>query len=316
MKRKDIHLISKHSDLKEEVVKSALQTHIYNDATAWKKFLQLLFITLGTGFSVAGVIFFFAYNWASLHKFAKLGLVEALVLLMGGIILFTKTSKQVKNILLSALSVLVGVLFTVFGQIYQTGANAYDLFLSWILAISLWVIVANYAPLWLIFLTLLNTTLVLFAEQVAFDWSEFLVFTLLFGLNLSSVVVSLGINFYTKKTKVPLWFTNTIALVAVTFATMGLSMAILDKKIDEAIVLMLLIVFAYGGGLWYGYLQKKLFYLSIIPFSIILLSAVFFIRLLDDAGSFLLITLFIIGSVTLLIKGLLSLQKTWRIHHG
>jgi len=316
MKRKDIHLISKHSDLNEKVVKSALQTHVYNNATAWKKFLQLLFITLGTGFSVAGVIFFFAYNWASLHKFAKLGLTETLVLLMGVIILFSKTSSKIKNILLSSLSVLIGVLFAVFGQIYQTGANAYDLFLGWVLAITLWVVIANYAPLWLIFLTLLNTTLVLFAEQVAFDWSEIFVFTLLFGLNLSAVIFSLCINFYSKESKVPAWFTNTIALAAVSFATMGLSISILDEKADEAIVLILLAVFSFGGGLWYGYLHRRLYYLSIIPFSIIVIFSVFLVRLIDDAGSFLLITLFIIGSITLLIRGLLSLQKNWRLDHG
>lgn len=312
MKRKDIQLISRHSNLSESGVKTALEKHIYSDNTAWKKFLQLLFITLGAGFSVAGVVFFFAYNWADLHKFAKLGLIQGLLIVMMAIVLFSKVSLSIKNILLTATAVLVGVLFAVFGQIYQTGANAYDWFLGWTAAITLWVIISKYAPMWLLYMILLNTTLVLYAEQVAFNWSDIFIFTLLFGLNLLALLVALGLDFYLKKIEVPNWFIYTVALAAVTFATIGLSIAIVDKKMSEAIILIVVSLATYAGGLFYGYQQRKIFYLSIIPFSVIILFAVFIIRLSGDAGSFFLITLFIVGSVTLLIRGLLSLQKMWK----
>ena len=231
---------------------------------------------------------------------------------MMGVVLFTKVSQSVKNILLTATAVLVGVLFAVFGQIYQTGANAYDWFLGWTAAITLWVLISKYAPMWLLYLILLNTTLILYAEQVAFDWSGILIFTLLCGLNLLALLVALGLDFYAEKIKIPNWFIYTVALAAITFATIGLSIAIIDKKLQEAIILILISLAAYAGGLFYGYQQRKIFYLSIIPFSVIILFAVFIIRLSGDAGSFFLITLFVVGSVTLLVRGLLSLQKKWK----
>ena len=69
IQREDIHIISRHSDLTTDAIEQVLKENVYNDKVAWQKFLQLFFIALGIGFTVAGIIFFFAYNWADLHKF-------------------------------------------------------------------------------------------------------------------------------------------------------------------------------------------------------------------------------------------------------
>jgi uncharacterized membrane protein len=47
----------------------------------------------------------------------------------------------------------VGVLQAVFGQIYETGADSYVLFLIWALLIIGWVAIGGYAPLWLLLAT-------------------------------------------------------------------------------------------------------------------------------------------------------------------
>ena len=124
MNRDDIHIISRHSNWTESGVDKVLRKEIYSDAKSWKKFLQLLFISLGVGFSVTGILFFFAYNWDDLHKFTKLGMIEGLIVALTLFVLFSKLSQNVKNIILTGTAVLVGVLIAVFGQIYQTGANA------------------------------------------------------------------------------------------------------------------------------------------------------------------------------------------------
>ena len=114
---------------------------------AWQKFFRLFFISLGVGFTVSGIVFFFAYNWADLNKFIKIGLIEALIITTISLVLFLRININTRNIILTGASVLVGVLFAVFGQIYQTGANAYDFFLVWTIFVTLWV-VGNYsAPL-------------------------------------------------------------------------------------------------------------------------------------------------------------------------
>jgi uncharacterized membrane protein len=155
--REDIHIISRNSNWSAPGVHKALKEQVFNNQSAWQQFLKLLFISLGIGFTTAGIVFFFAYNWDNLHKFVKIGLIEGLVVAIMLIIVFSRLSTLVKNILLTGASVLIGVLMAVFGQVYQTGANAYDLFLSWTLAISIWVVIVNFPPLPLVYVLLIWT---------------------------------------------------------------------------------------------------------------------------------------------------------------
>ena len=311
MDRNDIHIISRHSNWTEKGIDKVLREEVYSDTKSWNGFLNLLFISLGVGFTVSGIIFFFAYNWSDLHKFAKMGLIEGLIIMTTCAVLFSKLNLNVKNILLTGTSVLVGVLIAVFGQIYQTGANAYDFFLGWTLFISLWVVISNYAPLWLVFLTLVNATFILYSLQVASDWSEVFVFGFLFLLN-SLVLVSIHLlSKIRSDIKVPSWFTSTLGLAAIVFSTIGIIIGIFDKHQSSFLVLLLLSILAYGLGLTYSINTKSGFYLSIIPFSVIIIISALLVRISDGATMFFVVSLFIIVSVTFLIKGLLDIQKKW-----
>ena len=99
---------------------------LYADKKQWNQFLSVFLLAVGVGFTVAGIIFFFAYNWDELPKFAKLGIVEVLLIASVLLATFTRWNKLVKQILLTGATFLIGTLFAVFGQIYQTGADAYD----------------------------------------------------------------------------------------------------------------------------------------------------------------------------------------------
>lgn len=311
IKREDIQIITRHSNWSEKSIDSILKKNIYSDKESWHKFLRLFFISLGVGFTTAGIIFFFAYNWADLHKFIKIGLIEGLIIISTLIILFSKTSLIIKNILLTGASILVGVLFAVFGQIYQTGANAYDFFLGWTMFITIWVLISNFAPLWIVFITLLNTTLILYSQQVAHDWSEVFVFTLLFIINVLFLITSLFGKRFNAKIKSPIWFSNLISIASVSFSTIGIVIGIFDENQTSFFVLLVITSILYGFGIKYGLKTKSGFYLSIIPFSIIVIISAFLIKLSDDAGMFFFISLFVIGSVTIVIKNLIDLQKKW-----
>lgn len=309
--KKDIQIISSHSNWSEKSIDKILKEKIYSNKESWQKFLKILFISLGVGFTIAGIIFFFAYNWADLNKFIKIGLIEGLIITTTLIILFSKISLDIKNIILTGSSMLVGVLFAVFGQIYQTGANAYDFFLGWTMFIALWVAVSNYAPLWLIFIILINTTLILYSEQVANDWSEVFVFTLLFVINLFFLTTSLFARKIFENIKTPIWFSNLIALASVAYSTIGITFGIFDSKQTSFFVLIIITSILYGVGIKYGLKVKSGFYLSIIPFSIIIIISAFLIKLSNDASMFFIISLFVIASVTFIIKNLIDLQKKW-----
>lgn len=312
LQREDLDIIIRHSSLTEQEAEKILTENIYNKKADWQKFLRLFFITLGIGFTTAGIIFFFAYNWADLHKFAKIGLVEGLIIATTIIALLPKIKRSTRNIILTGSSFLVGVLFAVFGQIYQTGANAYDFFLGWTIFIALWVIVSNFAPLWLLFIVLINTTFILYSQQVAKDWSEVFVLTALFVFNTLILFGSFLLVKYKKIESIPVWFTHILALGAVTFATFGMIVGIADDFQIAFPFLVALTLIAFSVGILYGLKSKSGFYLSIIPFSVIIIISTLFLKISNDGGMFLLISLFIVISITLVIMSLISLQKKWK----
>src|SRR5690606_21585329 len=259
IKREDIHILAKQSDLSETQIEKALKTEVFNQRNDWSNFLKYALLALGIGFFAAGVIFFFAYNWDELDKFAKLGLVQMLVIVVCVIALLPKLTPNTRKILLTGASLLVGVMFSVFGQIYQTGADAYDFFLAWTLFIGIWVLISNFPPLWILFLGLVNTTFILYTTQVTRHWDEGLNFTILFVLNLIPLVASHLINHSWKGVSIPTYFTNIVALAALTFATIGNLVYIFASKTDFPYLPLLTIAF-YGLGIGYGIKQRSIFY--------------------------------------------------------
>lgn len=311
IQREDIYILSRHSNLSEEAIDSALKEHVYNDKAAWQKFLRLLFISLGVGFTVLGIVFFFAYNWAALHKFTKLGLTEGLIIATTSLVLLLKININFRHIILTGSAILVGVLFAVFGQIYQTGANAFDFFLAWTIFITLWVIVSDFAPLWLLYALLINTTFFLYAEQVAKDWSELFVLTVLFAINTTFLIAATVLSRYRSAANIPNWFLNMVALACVGYATMGIIVGFFSDIEVAFLVLVVMTLGLYALGIWYGLQSKSGFYLSVIPFSLIIMVSARLFKISTGEMMFLGVGLFIVASVTLVIKNLINLQKKW-----
>ncbi|MFP2928771.1 DUF2157 domain-containing protein [Pyxidicoccus sp. 3LG] len=148
----------------------------------WRSFLSTSLMGLGTLLVLSGVIYFFAYNWAALHRFGKLGVIAAAI--VGTAVAAWRLGEGLAGqFALLAAAVLVGALLAVYGQAYQTGADPYELFLGWAVLILPWVALSRFAPLWLFLLVLLNTGVVLFWAQVL-DGDEDTVSWLAVGLGL------------------------------------------------------------------------------------------------------------------------------------
>lgn len=309
IQREDIHIVNRHCKISEDDIARALREKVYPDSQWWQTFLRLLFLTLGIGFTLAGVIFFFAYNWVYLPKFIKLGLIEVLIVITTLLIFLPRITNTIKKMALTASSTLVGVLFAVFGQIYQTGANAYDFFLVWTLCITLWVFISNFAPLWLLYLLLLNTTLILFDQQVASNWSGTFLFTLLFLLNSCVLITTTLIQRYRKNTNIPTYFLNIVALAAATFGTIGMVEGIFRSYQPAFGILLLSSGLIFTIGIWHGLKTNSGFYLSVIPFSLIIIISAVLFKISDGEGMYLLVSLFIIASVTLIIRNLINMHK-------
>lgn len=310
IQRDDIHLIARHSNLTESGVDKALRDQVYPKADAWRNFLRLFFLIFGVGFSLMGIIFFFAYNWADLHKFAKIGLIEGLLTLVTAVALYPKINRETKKIMLSGSSLLVGLLFAVFGQVYQTGANAYDFFLAWTLFISIWVLVANFTPLWLFFLILINITLILYEQQVASNWSPVLFYMGLSLINAGALLLGMLLPKTGKNLYVPTYFTNIVALAAVSFATIGIVTGIFNHTYPQLALSVGITGTVYAFGISYALKKRSGFYLAIFPFSLIIIISAGLLDISDDEYMFLTVSGFIIASVTFVVRNLIKLQKT------
>lgn len=316
LKRDELELFIRHSDIKQPEVEKLLDADLYADDKSWKRFLLLLLAVLGIGFTVVGIIFFFAYNWADLHKFVKLGMLQALVLVSTVIALRANTSLLLKNCLLTAASVLVGGLFAVFGQVYQTGANAYDFFLGWTACIFLWALVANFAPLWLLFIGLVNTTIMLYHTQVAYDQnSTYEVMFLINGIILLAFHLLQG---WRNNKPQPTWFLQTLGLATIIFATLAMcfyvSLSLSQMSIPYLVLLSSATVTTLALAYWYAIRRKEAFYLAVAPFALLTLIAYMLLRISDKEGMFLSVCLLIIAGVALITRNIIITQKKW--HHG
>lgn len=312
LERNDIEWIAGNSNWGEKGISKALRGHVYSDRAAWQGFLSLSTLGLGVAFSVAGIFFFFAYNWEKLHRFAKLGLLEGLLVLLILGLLTVRSGPLSKKALLTAASLLIGALYVVYGQIYQTGANAYELFLIWGLMILPWTLVANFATLWLLQIALVNTGLILYADQGGIPWVESQLPTLLIGLNGLLLIVFELIPRWAGSKPRPSWFLKILALFVLAVTLTDLPLNIVHGPFGRYWIQLLVVAFFLALGLWHGLRGKQPFYLASISFGIIILISALMLRISHEAPMILAIGLFIVGSIGLLVKTLLELQRKWK----
>src|SRR5688572_10227099 len=108
----------------------------------------------------AGLVFFVAANWSEIAVFGRFALIE-LVIVACAVVAFVKPPPHFSGRAATFLAfIAAGALLALFGQTYQTGADVYELFLTWALlglplvaaarwsvASAAWVLVLNLALL-------------------------------------------------------------------------------------------------------------------------------------------------------------------------
>jgi len=139
---------------------------ILRPASSWYTWAERNLLFFGSALVLAGIIFFFAYNWSVMGKFLKFGLIEAGIAACAIGSYFLGLNRLTGKLLLLSASILLGVLMAVYGQTYQTGADAFELFTGWAALIFGWVVVSEFAALWLTWLVLVNTGAILYWMQV------------------------------------------------------------------------------------------------------------------------------------------------------
>jgi len=266
----------------------------------WRRFLERLLLWLGTMGIASGVIFFLAYNWEKLGRFAKLGLVEVLVVAALVFVGRLGLERPAGTAALLASAMLVGALLALIGQTYQTGADTFELFTVWAFAILPWVVIGRFPVLWLGWLALVNLAVTLYLQTfpglfgLLFDAEQML--WVLLGVNTVALAAwegaaAAGVVWLRER-----WATRLLATTAGTVATVLAVFAVIDEASGWALLAWLIwLVVAYAV---YRHRLRDLYVLAGGVLSLIVVLTTFLGKHLidfDEAGGFLLIGLVVIG---------------------
>ena len=189
-----IRLIEQGVITSENIPAALVLAKVQPDTRAWRNFLDRLLLWLGGLALAVSVLFFIAYNWLEMGRIVKFAIVE--VCLVTTMFVYWKLDKQKTAAKLALLMgcIFLGVLLALYGQTYQTGADPWQLFFVWAMLMLPWVFVGKFSVLWLLFLVLINTSIVLYFHtlQIGF-WIgsayEEQVFWYVFALNSLALIV-------------------------------------------------------------------------------------------------------------------------------
>ena len=132
----------------------------------WGAFTTRFLGILGSLFVISGLVFYFAFNWERMSDSYKLQTLQAgIICCIAGAWAFS-LSKLSGQLFLTAGCVLVGIFMAVFGQIYQTGADSYQLFSIWAVLIIPFVLIGRFPALWFLWIVILNFAIGLYWHQV------------------------------------------------------------------------------------------------------------------------------------------------------
>ena len=303
----------------------------------WREYINAFLMVVGAALIVAGIASFIAWNWADLDRIAKFALLQAGIL--GSALLawrFGLDSTAGKSSLF-AVAFLTGILFALFGQVYQTGADPYGLFLVWAILILPLCMIGRQAGLWLLFHVLLILTVIMYYTQVLHPPEGWWQLAQLLGplVWLASTSLDSTLASY-------LYFLNVAGLVAWEFGAhrgvpwmqgrayprliaFGAFSAVLPSTLvmifaasfgenpNLSFVSPLLLAIATAIGLWYYQLKRQ----DLLILTLCLLAAIFVVtsfairHQVSGTGSLLFLALLIIGQVAGAAWWLKAVAQRW-----
>lgn len=299
--RNEILRWSEAGRIAEGKVRSALETAgALPSAADWRRFLDRLLLFVGAVMLSASVVFFFAYNWHDLGRLAKFALVQVPLVAALFALWRLGLERVTGQASLLVASILVGALLALVGQVYQTGADTFELFSAWAIAILPWTLLGGFAVLWVLWLALLNLAIALYFQAfhgvfgIAFGperqlWVLFAVDTV--ALAAWEYVAAKGVGWHGGR-----WAPRLLATATGAFAT---SLAVITIYSSERTPVNFVIWLGWLAAAYFVYRRvlRDLYVLAGAALSIIVVTAAFLGKALPmrEAGEFLLIGLVVIG---------------------
>lgn len=269
----------------------------------------------------AGIVFFVAANWDALRVTGRFVLLEAVMVVSLFLALLRPPPKDHGRYALLTAFVTTGALLALFGQTYQTGADVYELFLTWTALALPFVLAGQWSVLWAAWVLVLNVALALFCGFRPDGGPLSIIFSPT-GLNTSGLLlIATAVNLALwalaelAHRHMPSWLRRFILTCALSFATWAGCLASVGREEDGVNVVWVVVILA-AVGLYTARRRLDVFPLALISASVIAMGTTFIAHVSSEGrdnfiGIAFLLAFWLIFSSTVSGRILMHLVRKW-----
>ena len=271
--------------------------------------IKKFFLLFSVVFLIAGVTSFTAYNWASMSNIEKLAVPSVLIVV--GLVAYLFLEKEIyKNLAIFFSSFMIGTLFAVYGQVYQTGADVWILFRNWAIFLIIPIVATGYYSLMILFSIVVATSTSFYLDLYLSGAIVPFLSSLIFGIILM-VYPFLQKRFNFKFNNI--FYNIMIGIFYICFIATGFAAVVSNDYNLLAIILYLLFV---GGVYSIAYIQLKKVTVKILSITALgFFGVAVIIKMIEniffgDLTAYILLSLIvIIGTITGIVKSVDKIEN-------
>lgn len=228
----------------------------------WLSMARLLMLWLGALLAATGVVCLIAANWPAMGKMARLGSIQGLLVITVAAAVALRRHPTTFHTLLWLASALLGGLLALVGQIYQTGAHAWQWFAVWAALMLPWTLASRSAVLWLTWAVVVNLALMMGLQLRSGGWWSVPALTLVQHATIMTALnLAMGAAWLLAGRRLPWMAAPTgprlLALTALGWITITLLERILSGSSSTATVWAWVAWLATAATLWLAYRLER-----------------------------------------------------------
>lgn len=159
----DVPLIVEHGPLPGRQYLKAVA--YLRDKDFWASWAVRALLALAVGHILSGIVFFFAFNWNDLAGMTKFAIVGGGILACLATWVIAKLDSPAGQAFGIGATVLVGVMFAVLGQVYQTPAMIHTPFVFWALLTFPFALASRNLAHWTVWLVILTVAITAYSNS-------------------------------------------------------------------------------------------------------------------------------------------------------
>jgi uncharacterized membrane protein len=329
MNRKELDAFVAHHRLAPVAIEASLDIAAARpSANEIRHFAIRLLQLAGVLSLAAGVVFFIAANWSEFGVAGRFALVQSVLVVSVALALWRPPSQSLGKYAVLMAFISTGALLALFGQTYQTGADIYELFLTWAVLGLPFVIAARWSVVGGAWLVVVNISLLLFfgwQPQGGWLWTVFspwnastpvqlLVPTI---LNLAAWMLAEYLHRVRRHSLAPRWIARLALTCAMSFATWAATHSVIESSFgaDAFFAVSVILVLEAVVAVYAMSRRDDVFPLALIAGSLITISTCAFAANsgIEEVSLFFLIALWLVATSTISGRLLMSFVRAWYV---